>query len=191
MKFLKYLEKNKIFFFIIIIFLLVLWGYSSERYNPNFPAIPLHPNNKEESEIVNEYINKRDNEMFEFIKISDKSIIAVFKDHVNESHEELRKIIHRHSNIVMFLKRLFNRQRPYLVNKNLNYYKTPTSASPSFPSGHSLQAQYMAKKLSQKYPEKKELLYSIAEKVGIGRVYAGVHYPSDHKFAKLVASILP
>ena len=178
-------------FIILAIGVIIFWSYSSERYYKQYPAIPIHPNNEQEVKIVEEYIETRDNEMYEFLKITDKSITRVFKPHVNETSEELSKITQRHTKVVMFLKNLFNRARPYQVNKDLKNYKTPTSASPSFPSGHSLQAHYLAKKLSEKYPEKRELFYELAEKIGLGRVYAGVHYPSDHKFAKFVASILP
>ena len=92
--------------------------------------------------------------MYEFIKTTDKCISCVFKEHVDESIEEMNHIINKHRYIMIFFKILFNRQRPYLVDKNLNNYKTQTSESPAFPSGHSLQAHYLAKKLSQKYPEK-------------------------------------
>tara|TARA_B100001093_G_C26822167_1_gene1012355 strand:+ start:1663 stop:2217 length:555 start_codon:yes stop_codon:yes gene_type:complete len=180
--------------FIILLFFIFLYlaiGYSIDRYYKELPTIPIYPNNKREVKLVENYVNNRDDNMYRFIKITDKSISSVFKEHVDESIEDMNKITNKNIKIIMFLKNLFNRQRPYLINKNLDNYKTPTSASPAYPSGHSLQAHYLAKKLSEKYPEKREILYKIAEKVGIGRVYAGLHYPSDHKFAKFIASILP
>tara|TARA_Y100000389_G_C17465180_1_gene524849 strand:- start:46 stop:630 length:585 start_codon:yes stop_codon:yes gene_type:complete len=178
-------------FIILIIGLIIFWSYSTERYYKKYPGIPIHPKNQEEVKIVEEYINTRDKEMYEFLKITDKSITSVFKPHVKETSQEMNKLIYKNLSIIMFIKNIFNRARPYQVNKDLKYYKTPSSSSPSFPSGHSLQAHYLARQLSKKYPEKRELFYELAEKIGLGRIYAGVHYPSDHKFAKILAEILP
>ena len=52
--------------------------------------------------------------------------------------------------------------------------------TPSYPSGHSCGARLVAEYLSKKYPEHKDSFLEIAEKIGMGRIQAGFHYPSDH-----------
>jgi len=52
--------------------------------------------------------------------------------------------------------------------------------SPAYPSGHSLQSRLIAEYYAEKYPEHKEGICEAADECGMGRVYAGWHYKSDH-----------
>jgi len=182
---------NPIYFFSIIIIFIVTIAYNSNRYYEYLPTIPLYPNNYEEVKEVEDYINKRDSEMYQFIKLTDKSCIYAFKDLVNEDFNSLNNISSKINNYIFFFKYLFNRERPFDTNPNLNKYPSTTAYSPSFPSGHAMQGQYLAKVLAKKYPEKKELLYEIGNKCGMARVYAGLHFPSDVKFGHFLVNILP
>ena len=49
----------------------------------------------------------------------------------------------------------------------------------------------LTEKLSKKYPEKKALFYKLADDCGKARIYAGLHYPSDHYFGQFLINILP
>ena len=60
------------------------------------------------------------------------------------------------------------------------FYTRRTSA---YPSGHAFQAYYLAKILTKKFPEKKEELMKIADRVSNARIITGLHYPSDKYFA--------
>ena len=182
---------NPIYFFSIIIIFIVTIAYNSNRYYSYLPTIPLYPNNYEEVKEVEDYINKRDSEMYQFIKLTDKSCVYAFKDLVNEDLNSLNNISSKIHNYIFFFKYLFNRERPYQTNPNLNKYPSISSHTPSFPSGHAMQGQYLAKILAKKYPEKKELLYEIGNKCGMARVYAGLHFPSDVKFGQFLVNILP
>lgn len=193
----NYINKNiikkisPVYFFSIIIIFFVTIAYNNNRYYTYLPTIPVYPNNYTEVKEVEDYINKRDPTMYEFIKNTDNSCIYAFEKHVNEDLKKLSEISSEIRYYIFFFKYLFNRERPYQTNPNLNKYPSISSHSPSFPSGHAMQGQYLAKVLSKKYPEKKELLYKIGDKCGMARVYAGLHFPSDVKFGQFLVNILP
>jgi len=193
----NYINKNIIkkinlnYFFIIIIIFIVTIAYNSNRYYDYLPTIPLYPNNYEEVKVVENYIKDINPEMQELIKLTDESCVYAFKKHVNEDLDFLDEISSEITNYILFFKYLFNRERPFDTNPNLNKYPSISAYSPSFPSGHAMQAQYLAKVLSKKYPEKKELLYDLGNKCGMARVYAGLHFPSDVKFGQFLVNILP
>jgi membrane-associated phospholipid phosphatase len=62
-------------------------------------------------------------------------------------------------------------------------------ATPSFPSGHSLQAQLIAKCLLLATPPMRplHLVTDLANRVGQNRIIAGLHYPQDHAVGQAVA----
>ena len=86
--------------------------------------------------------------------------------------------------IIRHYKNFFNRPRPYQVaafyNKELRRFKTGTSNTPSYPSGHTVQPLVVALHYAKKYPEHKTYLLEAAKICGYGRVIAGLHYPSDY-----------
>ena len=49
-----------------------------------------------------------------------------------------------------------------------------------------LSGYYIAKRLKQIYPEKKEIIDKIARECDITRIKAGLHYPSDGLFSKFI-----
>ncbi len=76
------------------------------------------------------------------------------------------------------IKRYFRRKRPFItIIQAIVVGKKPGSWS--FPSGHSATAFAGAWLLSQHFPRKRGLLYTIASLVAFSRVYLGDHYPGD------------
>jgi len=187
---------NKFYFlFILFIFLIIIYcinGYSLDRYYQYYPTINVYPDNFKEVKIVEKYISqsKKNPKIDDLIKLTDESVVYAFNKIIPETHEELQKTIHEIVPFIMFFKLLFNRARPKQININLNVFDSISANTPAFPSGHTCQAYYLAKKLTLKYPEKKELLFNLAEKCGQARIYAGLHYPSDHEFSKFLISFL-
>ncbi|WP_421724250.1 phosphatase PAP2 family protein [Bauldia sp.] len=49
----------------------------------------------------------------------------------------------------------------------------------SYPSGHAIRAIVYARLLAEVFPDHRDALMDLAERVGYGRVVAGVHYPID------------
>lgn len=90
--------------------------------------------------------------------------------------------------VVMCLKGEFRCPRPPQLCTALVPMIDPP-ATPSFPAGHSLQAELIAVCLKATNPPAQpvHLLDDLAERIGRNRIIAGVHYPKDHLVGKAVA----
>lgn len=81
------------------------------------------------------------------------------------------------------MKWIFKRPRPYRTLNNV--YLTDTNnlkGTYSFPSGHSTNSFTIATSLTLRYPDEPVLIvgsFTYATLVALGRIYWGVHYPSD------------
>jgi membrane-associated phospholipid phosphatase len=87
------------------------------------------------------------------------------------------------SGITIGIKQLFKRERPFVSLDKVHYdkYNSPTDRF-SFPSGHTTMAFSIATSLTLRYPDKPAVIavsYLYAAIVGYGRMYLGVHYPTD------------
>ena len=183
-------NKKLYLLFILLIIIYCVNGYSTERYYQFYPTINVYPNNFNEVKLVEKYVNEKNNEIFNLIKLTDKSVCYAFVGIVTDSFEELHKIESDIVPFITFFKLLFNRARPKQINMDLDVYPSISAHTPAFPAGHTCQAYYLAKKLTKKYPEKREILFDLAEKCGQARIYAGLHYPSDHEFSKFLVNFL-
>ncbi len=180
-----------LFDFIILLLLAALIVlYSLPRYHNFLPTIPIY-NNKEVYK-VKEISDNRHLLDIHFFELTDPSPAHAFTEIVDEKFNELNKIITQIHIIfiIAFFKYTINRPRPKQLDSSINIITSTTSFSPAYPSGHALQAYYLAYKLSQKYPDKKELLYSKAKQCDDVRVKGGHHYPSDGEFARKIVDYI-
>jgi hypothetical protein len=92
--------------------------------------------------------------------------------------------------IILILKYHYNRPRPWQIAQakglELNSETLQSSSSPSYPSGHATQGKFVARYLSDLYPEHRDELMQIGEDIAYSRNMAKVHYPSDSAFGKLL-----
>ncbi len=85
--------------------------------------------------------------------------------------------------VSQLMKWIFKRPRPYRTLNNV--YLTDTNnlqGTYSFPSGHSTNSFTIATSLTLRYPDEPVLIagsFTYATLVALGRIYWGVHYPSD------------
>ena len=166
---------------IVYIIILIIQG---PKYYFFYPTLPLYPNNKSEAKVVAQYSNNRPKYYENFFYLTDDSVSHAFVNLVDESYEQLEKIILSQNYLVLFFKRLYNRARPIQINKNVNLLPSKTANTPAYPAGHAFQASYLAKVLSRKYRNKEKELWKIAEDCNKARIYAGLHYESDGEFSR-------
>ena len=112
--------------------------------------------------------------------------------------ENTKKIADVGSSIARKYKNKFERARPYHLADamNMKFDSMPlfsdSMKTPAYPSGHSLQSRLIGEYYAEKYPEHKDEIIDRADECGMGRVYAGWHYPSDHNASvKLAKEIYP
>ena len=148
-------------------------------------------------------------EMQGMFKQRNKAIEQSVKDHdpkaeysiekyLKENNLEINKkdtdkILDIGSSVARTLKNKFERARPYQVAEatgmkfNIMPLESDSMKTPAYPSGHSLQSRLIAEYYAEKYPDHKEQLIDRADECGMGRVFAGWHYPSDHKESVKIA----
>lgn len=90
------------------------------------------------------------------------------------------------------IKNIIRRERPFAVLHNVNYDRSKFLLDRySFPSGHTSISIAMATSLTLRYPDKPILIsgvYLYSTIVAFGRIYLGVHYPSDVLAGMLIGS---
>lgn len=70
--------------------------------------------------------------------------------------------------------------RPKVRDPEINY-EIEMPNHPSYPSGHSSLASVSSTILAFYFPENKEEWAHLANEAGMSRIWAGIHYPIDHK----------
>lgn len=107
-----------------------------------------------------------------------------------EQDELISLVKEIHNDIVPLLIKLkykYNRIRPYQLayyrKVELNPFKSKSSDSPSYPSGHCFQVRIYVEVIGNKYPKYYQALQELAADIIWSRLYMGLHYPSDNEFA--------
>ena len=105
-----------------------------------------------------------------------------------------RNLIKDVGSISIRLKYKFNRPRPFqlgpVLGVDVTKYQSDSAKTPAFPSGHTMGSTLVACILSKKYPELKDKLMKIADKVSLSRVVGGHHYKSDIDYGKQIGKWL-
>ena len=161
-------------------------GYSYEKF-----LDATHPDIKGSLEEL-EYLKKKfpldEDFVIEYDDIPTKfSEYFSFQENVRESIES---IINDSRIIISIIKWYYNRIRPYQLAKEFNIdldsLLLDTMVNPSFPSGHSAQSYLIASYFGGIYPDIKDELLNLADKISVSRMSAKAHYPSDIAFGKTI-----
>ena len=200
MSFLMRVKKsnNTIIIHFLIVFLTFSLSVASAQQNPVFDSVNYCEPKNIDVKIFRSINNSRSDFLNTVIPITDKSLLPVSiivpvglfaLSRINEKYyDENSAILAAISEltgsvITISLKNIVKRERPFRKLNNVYLVSSkPLTDRFSFPSGHTTNSFALATSLTLRYPDQPILisgLYLYAAVVSIGRIYLGVHYPSD------------
>jgi len=133
-----------------------------------------------------------------FLEISDSKPEKIFKKYVSQNNlkgDELKikALCRQFDALILNLKLKYNRMRPKEAMINIGddfpIGKIRDSKSPSYPSGHTAIAYFIADMLSKDNPEVRSELTTIADMIAQSRIDNGLHYPSDLTFGRYLGEL--
>jgi len=178
----------------LLVFAIIIYGYLHTRYYQFLPTFPfIYPDSKKESVEVYDMMKYRNRYLVNLFYKTDDSVAYAFSEIVPLTPQQLTSKYIFFTPLVLILKYLINRPRPWQVNQNVNklLLKSNSGNTSAYPSGHAFQAFILARKLSKEYPHLKTKLFLLADDCAKARIIAGLHYPSDNIFARNIVNALP
>jgi hypothetical protein len=154
---------------------------------------------KDELNDIVDYINSiSDEENKAFLtryKAYDRSLIQVitttFKQKGIDVENLCLDIINDTRNLITKLKYFYQRPRPYQLAQyyklKLFPYNSFSASTPSYPSGHTVEAYVILNVIADKHPNEYQFCREMMEDVAYSRLYLGLHYSTDNDFAIEIA----
>ena len=152
-----------------------------------FPSYE-HPPDKDELPEVLRIIEEQKIPKEE-IEDLDKDNHQLLLNIVGEKKSDWEEVIEDIDIHTIKLKMKYGRKRPYEISDKINSITT-TDDTPSFPSGHAIEAHALATIMADKYPDKEKELNALADKISLSRVQMGNHYPSDIEVGKKAGHLI-
>lgn len=196
----------KIFFALIFLFCISTDSYSQHTFRTYRDHTKYNGKNPD-IRIFRSFNNLKGSFVHTLVDLSNESILPVsiftpivlytsariYKNHYDESSAVLLAVSEiTNSSITQLIKYIAERDRPFRLINNVKLTDTfDVEGSYSFPSGHVSESFTLATALTLRYHHSPILitgLYTYALIVSLGRIYWGVHYPSDVLAGMVVGS---
>lgn len=152
----------------------------------------MNKRNKTEAKLVEKRLRRITDEERQLFNTSDEGLVHILAATADLQLDPQSLILFLENTInpyITSLKMFFNRARPWKLSNFIkdNRLESRTVFTASYPSGHSTQSMFLAFELARLYPDKKNELIALADKIGQSRIAAGHHYPTDHEKGKVLA----
>ena len=150
---------------------------------------------------LKEVRNRRQNPVTppKYSHILDQKITDIFNQiMINDGkpgyHKKIKNLKNEIKPVIYYYKNYYNQMRPNElaeeIGQHLDYDYLESAQTPSYPSGHTTQAFYLAHCLSVEFPSLSPKFFELAEMIAESRIDRGVHFPSDNEAGKLLAQYL-
>ena len=173
-----------------------------DKHYPNMP-VPLDRCTQEEVAVLSRLVeqSRGDPELLKFIKQADEDMLVLFQQKwwqlfsdAEFPREELQSRLDDLSVFIIKMKYHFNRARPYQMAEHFGLdfepLETVSAHSPSYPSGHAIQAHAIGEALSRLAPAHREEFEDLAWRIAWSRAQAGYHFPSDLQYGAAIADVI-
>ena len=161
------------------------------------PAPGSHEEMEDLAQVIRQHKNPKVPQALQ--KICDENMREIFKTYLKSQglpydfdfHDRVHRAL---APIVISIKRHYGRDRPTKTAERLGVQwrgdDLDSAQSPSYPSGHTIQAYVHAVILGRKFPQHAEDFLSLAEMISQSRIDRGVHFPSDVDFGRQIAYLI-
>lgn len=144
--------------------------YSGE-FNKEMSFLNSLPDNEE-------FVKKRDDIEGSFKEIFERNKIKF-------PSKLISKLMKDSTIVIKDLKNFYDRKRPWkYIKSKEGIHKLDSMDTPSYPSGHSTQAELISNFLTHYYPDLKDEFRKMSDEISFSRNVARAHYPSDSNFGK-------
>lgn len=117
-------------------------------------------------------------------------IVATFKEKEIDVEDLAVNIFKDIKPLLIRLKYHYQRPRPYQLAQyyklKLFPYHSFSNDTPSYPSGHTLEAYVVLNVIANKYPSEYKFCKELINDIAYSRIYLGLHFATDNDFAKFV-----
>lgn len=165
--------------------------------NETFPANNSELTKDELNEIVDYLASMEQPENDSFLKrykAYDRNlsqvIISTFKQRNLDVESLVKEVVTDIEGLILKLKYFHQRPRPYQL---ADYYKlalfphkSNSANTPSYPSGHGIEAYVVLNVIGNKYPNQYSFCREVIDDVMYSREYMGLNYSSDNYFSRMV-----
>lgn len=171
----------------------------ARRYYFYHKGYPLSPEEqaKDLAQVVAQYTNRKVPEELQLTcDENPRKLFQVFLESKGRTFniDYYKMLTKSLEDIITRMKQYYDRPRPAELAKSMGIDflsdELDSAQSPSYPSGHTIQAYVVAKMLSDQFPEHEEDLLAIAEIISQSRIDRGVHFPTDIEYGREVADSL-
>jgi hypothetical protein len=123
-----------------------------------------------------------------------QALSSIFKQKDIDVEELIVDVVKDVQNLIYKLKFHHQRPRPYQLAQyfklKLFPYKSFSAHTPSYPSGHTIEAIVILNVIGNKYPTEYQYCKELIEDIAYSRIYLGLHFPSDNEGGREIAKAI-